>query len=108
MIIPISFLMADGNNNIISVFKFSEIKSPFVKSFCYTFFLIENVIFFITLIILFKAGDYQEAHKVIIAEIAPSAILAQNYEQLEAFLRCIAEPSIAEKVQWCDRFSLMP
>ena len=38
MIIPISFLMADGNNNIISVFKFSEIKSPFVKSFCYTFF----------------------------------------------------------------------
>jgi len=48
---------------------------------------------------LIKAGDFNEAHKVIIAEIAPSAILSQNYQQLEAFLRCIAQTSTAEKIR---------
>ena len=45
-----------------------------------------------------KAEDWSEAHKVIIGEIAPTAILSQNYAQLEAFLTQIAEPSVVEKV----------
>jgi len=46
---------------------------------------------------LLLAGDWNEAHKVIIAEIAPSAILAQNYNNLEAYLRQLSD--VAEKIR---------
>ncbi|XP_023336271.1 nuclear pore complex protein Nup98-Nup96 [Eurytemora carolleeae] len=47
---------------------------------------------------LIKAKDWNEAHKLIIAEIAPSALLSQNYSQLEDFLTSLQDAADAQKI----------
>jgi len=47
---------------------------------------------------LILAGQWNEAHKVVMQELAPSAILSQNYAQLESFLDRIKHKHIADQI----------
>jgi nuclear pore complex protein Nup98-Nup96 len=47
---------------------------------------------------LIKACDWNEAHKVVVSEIAPSALLSQDYTKLEEFLNSLAEAASLQKI----------
>jgi hypothetical protein len=47
---------------------------------------------------MLQAEDWSGAHEVLVSEIAPSSILAQDYSHLRTLLASLEPPHIADKV----------
>ena len=45
-----------------------------------------------------QAEDWSAGHEVMVSEIAPAAILSQDYDHLHTLLTSLAQPHVADKV----------